>query len=57
MKGSKHHLGINKKTAVKAVNYVVDPGDIFWNPFFEIIFKWTPILKQIYEAQARLDEP
>jgi len=46
-KCSKLFLGIYKKSRPKPVILMVDPGNIFWNPFFEIIIKWYPILKEI----------
>lgn len=32
---------------------LVDPNDFLWNTFFDYVFEWYPILKQIYNV----DEP
>lgn len=54
---SKPRLVIYKNTATGAVNLLVDPDDFFWNPFFEVILDWAPILKQIYETDDnKLDD-
>lgn len=38
---------IYKKTAQRAINFVVDWDEKIWNTFFDIILVWEPILRQI----------
>lgn len=49
LKSSNSARVYTKKYRTEPANFVVDQNDIFWNTFFDFVFDWYPILKEIYE--------
>lgn len=47
-KNSKSARVYTKKAGLKSVNFVVCPSPKTWNTFFDYVFEWYPVLKEIY---------